>query len=81
MQLLFVLWIFAVLHKRQASKVGVTVAAMDMTCFFNHSLTLIAALRFYSLSGLLSPSSLILASFFILFSLLAEMPKIQVCSS
>lgn len=76
MQLLFVPLIFAVLHKKQARNAGVTVAAMGMTWFFNHSLTLIAALRSSSLSGLLAPSSLILAFFFILLSSLAEMPEI-----
>lgn len=47
MQLLFVPLIFAVLHKKQAGNAGVTVAAMGMTWFFNHSPTLIAALRSY----------------------------------
>lgn len=52
---------FAVLHKKQAGNAGVTVAAMGMTWFFNqaclqYSLALIAALRSYLLSGLLSLS-------------------------
>lgn len=64
---------FAALHKEQAGNAGVTVAAMGMTWFFNqaclqHSLTLIAALRSYSLNGLLSTSSLILAFLFVLLS-------------
>lgn len=37
MQLLFVPLIFAVLHKEQAGNVGVTVAAMGMTWFFNQA--------------------------------------------
>lgn len=82
MQLLFVPLIFAVLHKKQAGNARATVAAMGMTWFFNqarlqHSLTLIAALRSYSLSGLLSPSNLILAFFFILLSsLCSKKPEI-----
>lgn len=75
MQLLFVpLIFFPLLHKKQAGNARVTVAAMGMTWFFNQtrlqsSLALIAALRSYSLSGLHTPSSLILAFFFILLSL------------
>lgn len=82
MQLLFVPLISAVLHKKQAGNAGVTVAAMGRTWFFNqarlqYSLTLIAALRSYSLSGLLSPGSVILAFFFIrLSSLCSKMPEI-----
>lgn len=73
---------FAVLHKKQASNAGVTVAAMGRTWFFNqarlqHSPTLIAALRSRLLSGLLSPSTLILAFSFVLLSLLcSKMHKI-----
>lgn len=77
MQLLFAPFIFAVLHKMQAGNAGVTVAVMGMTWFFNqallqYSMTLIAALRSYSRSGLFSPSSLILALFYILLSLLCS---------
>ena len=79
MQLLFVPLIFAVLHKKQAGNARVTVAAMGMTWFFNqtrlqYSLALIAALRSYSVSGLLSSTSLILA-FFFLFCCLPCAPK------
>lgn len=83
MQLLFVpLIFFPLLHKKQAGNARVTVAAMGMTWFFNQtrlqsSLALIAALRSYSLSGLRTPSSLILAFFFILFVfVLLQMPEI-----
>jgi len=37
MQLLFVPLIFAALHKKHAGNAGVTVAAVDMTWFFNQA--------------------------------------------
>lgn len=68
MQLLFVPLIFAVLHKKQAGNARVTVAAMGMTWFFNHthlqcSLAFVPALGPHSESELLSPSGLILTLF------------------
>lgn len=37
MQLLFVPYLFAVLHEKPAGNLEVTVAAVGMTCFFNQA--------------------------------------------